>query len=127
MSLGEREHFEQAVHRLTEHSVPLPDFGGFHPAFLDIPEIHGYKPIFGCRVYAERLWRGRPSRRTNRARAGSRPHAMGIVGSTIASMPATRSPRIVSTSMPYSTRLWYARTPTVAGAGCDTSVAPDPK
>ncbi|MFI5781618.1 aminotransferase class I/II-fold pyridoxal phosphate-dependent enzyme [Nocardia sp. NPDC051570] len=35
MSLGEREHFEQAVHRLTERSVPLPDFGGFDPAFLD--------------------------------------------------------------------------------------------
>lgn len=35
MSLGEREHFEQAVYRLTERSVPLPDFGGFHPAFLD--------------------------------------------------------------------------------------------
>jgi arginine decarboxylase len=35
MSLGEREHFEQAVHRLTSRAVPLPDFGGFHPAFLD--------------------------------------------------------------------------------------------
>jgi arginine decarboxylase len=35
MSLGEREHFERAVHRLTKHSVSLPDFGGFHPAFLD--------------------------------------------------------------------------------------------
>ncbi|WP_433201552.1 hypothetical protein ACQP1G_10525 [Nocardia sp. CA-107356] len=48
MSLGEREHFEQAVHRLTEHSVPLPDFGGFHPAFRDTPEIHSYKPISGA-------------------------------------------------------------------------------
>jgi arginine decarboxylase len=35
MSLGEREHFERAVHRLTKHLVSLPDFGGFHPAFLD--------------------------------------------------------------------------------------------
>lgn len=35
MSPGEREHFERAVHRLTESSLPLPDFGGFHPAFLD--------------------------------------------------------------------------------------------
>jgi arginine decarboxylase len=35
MSLGEREHFEQAVYRLTEMSLPLPDFSGFHPAFLD--------------------------------------------------------------------------------------------
>jgi arginine decarboxylase len=35
MSRGEREHFERAVYRLTERSVPLPDFGGFHPAFLD--------------------------------------------------------------------------------------------
>ncbi|WP_019927828.1 aminotransferase class I/II-fold pyridoxal phosphate-dependent enzyme [Nocardia sp. BMG111209] len=35
MSLGEREHFAQAVHRLTTSAVPLPDFGGFHPAFLD--------------------------------------------------------------------------------------------
>jgi len=35
MSLGEREHFEQAVFRLTEMSLPLPDFSGFHPAFLD--------------------------------------------------------------------------------------------
>ena len=35
MSLGEREHFQQAVHRLTKQPVPLPDFSGFHPAFLD--------------------------------------------------------------------------------------------
>ena len=35
MSLGEREHFEQAVFRLTEMSLPLPDFSGFHPVFLD--------------------------------------------------------------------------------------------
>lgn len=35
MSLGEREHFERAVFRLTEMSLPLPDFSGFHPAFLD--------------------------------------------------------------------------------------------
>ncbi len=35
MSLGERERFGQTVHRLTERALPLPDFGGFHPAFLD--------------------------------------------------------------------------------------------
>src|SRR6516225_1690208 len=35
MSLGERQHFEKAVYRLTEMSLPLPDFSGFHPAFLD--------------------------------------------------------------------------------------------
>jgi arginine decarboxylase len=35
MSLGECAHFEQAVHRLTTSTVALPDFGGFHPAFLD--------------------------------------------------------------------------------------------
>ena len=35
MSLGEREHFERAVHQLTKQPVPLPDFSGFHPAFLD--------------------------------------------------------------------------------------------
>ena len=35
MSLGEREHFERAVYRLTEMALPLPDFSGFHPAFLD--------------------------------------------------------------------------------------------
>ncbi|OBI50824.1 aminotransferase class I/II-fold pyridoxal phosphate-dependent enzyme [Mycobacterium sp. E787] len=35
MSLGEREHFARAVYRLTEMSLPLPDFSGFHPAFLD--------------------------------------------------------------------------------------------
>jgi arginine decarboxylase len=35
MSLGEREHFERAVYRLTEMPLPLPDFSGFHPAFLD--------------------------------------------------------------------------------------------
>ncbi|MGA7051040.1 MAG: ornithine decarboxylase [Mycobacterium sp.] len=35
MSLGEREHFEQAVYRLTKQPVPLPDFSGFHPAFMD--------------------------------------------------------------------------------------------
>jgi len=35
MSLGEREHFERAVFRLTEMSLPLPDFSGFHPAFMD--------------------------------------------------------------------------------------------
>jgi arginine decarboxylase len=35
MSLGEREHFARAVYRLTEMPLPLPDFSGFHPAFLD--------------------------------------------------------------------------------------------
>ena len=35
MSLGEREHFERAVFRLTEMPLPLPDFSGFHPAFSD--------------------------------------------------------------------------------------------
>jgi arginine decarboxylase len=35
MSLGEREHFEQAVYRLTERPVPLCNFSGFHPAFRD--------------------------------------------------------------------------------------------
>ncbi|MGA8545263.1 MAG: ornithine decarboxylase, partial [Mycobacterium sp.] len=35
MSLGEREYFEQAVYRLTKRPVPLPNFSGFHPAFLD--------------------------------------------------------------------------------------------
>jgi arginine decarboxylase len=35
MSLGEREHFEQAVYRLTDRPVPLCNFSGFHPAFLD--------------------------------------------------------------------------------------------
>jgi arginine decarboxylase len=35
MSLGEREYFERAVHRLTKQPVPLPDFSGFHPAFLN--------------------------------------------------------------------------------------------
>jgi arginine decarboxylase len=35
MSLGEREHFEQAVYRLTERRVPLCNFSGFHPAFRD--------------------------------------------------------------------------------------------
>ncbi|OBH05735.1 ornithine decarboxylase [Mycobacterium sp. E2699] len=35
MSLGEREHFARAVYRLTEMSLPLPDFSGFHQAFLD--------------------------------------------------------------------------------------------
>ncbi|MBV8786847.1 MAG: ornithine decarboxylase [Mycobacterium sp.] len=35
MSLGEREHFAKAVYRLTEMPLPLPDFSGFHPAFLD--------------------------------------------------------------------------------------------
>ncbi|MBV8861156.1 MAG: ornithine decarboxylase, partial [Mycobacterium sp.] len=35
MSLGEREHFDRAVYRLTEMSLPLPDFSGFHSAFLD--------------------------------------------------------------------------------------------
>ena len=35
MSLGEREHFKRAVYRLTEMPLPLPDFSGFHPAFLD--------------------------------------------------------------------------------------------
>jgi arginine decarboxylase len=35
MSLGEREHFERAVYRLTEMPLPLPDFSGFHPTFLD--------------------------------------------------------------------------------------------
>jgi arginine decarboxylase len=35
MSLGEREHFEQAVWGLTERPVPLCNFSGFHPAFRD--------------------------------------------------------------------------------------------
>ncbi len=35
MSLGEREHFERAVYRLTAMPLPLPDFSGFHPAFMD--------------------------------------------------------------------------------------------
>jgi arginine decarboxylase len=35
MSPGEREHFARAVYRLTEMPLPLPDFSGFHPAFLD--------------------------------------------------------------------------------------------
>jgi arginine decarboxylase len=35
MSLGEREHFERGVYRLTEMSLPLPDFSGFHVAFMD--------------------------------------------------------------------------------------------
>jgi arginine decarboxylase len=35
MGIGERERFEHAVYRLTKHAVPLPDFSGFHPAFLD--------------------------------------------------------------------------------------------
>jgi arginine decarboxylase len=35
MSIGERERFERAVYRLTEMSLPLPDFSGFHPAFLN--------------------------------------------------------------------------------------------
>jgi len=35
MSLGERERFERSVYRLTEMPLPLPDFSGFHPAFLD--------------------------------------------------------------------------------------------
>jgi len=35
MSLGEREHFEKAVYRLTERPVPLCNFSGFHPAFRD--------------------------------------------------------------------------------------------
>jgi arginine decarboxylase len=35
MSLGEREHFARAVYRLTEMSLPLPDFSGFHAAFMD--------------------------------------------------------------------------------------------
>jgi arginine decarboxylase len=35
MSLGEREHFERAVYRLTEMPLSLPDFSGFHPAFMD--------------------------------------------------------------------------------------------
>jgi arginine decarboxylase len=35
MSLGERQHFEKAVYRLTEMSLPLTDFSGFHPAFMD--------------------------------------------------------------------------------------------
>jgi arginine decarboxylase len=35
MSLGERELFERAVYRLTKMPLPLPDFSGFHPAFVD--------------------------------------------------------------------------------------------
>jgi arginine decarboxylase len=35
MSLGEREHFEQAVYGLTDRPVPLCNFSGFHPAFRD--------------------------------------------------------------------------------------------
>ena len=41
MSVGERERFERAVHRLTKFSVPLPDFSGFHTAFRD---HHGTEP-----------------------------------------------------------------------------------
>jgi arginine decarboxylase len=35
MSLGERGRFEQQVRRLTTNAAVLPDFSGFHPAFLD--------------------------------------------------------------------------------------------
>jgi arginine decarboxylase len=35
MSLGEREHFERAVYGLTDRPVPLCNFSGFHPVFLD--------------------------------------------------------------------------------------------
>lgn len=35
MGIGERAHFEAAVHRLTEKSSAMPDFSGFHPAFRD--------------------------------------------------------------------------------------------
>jgi arginine decarboxylase len=35
MGLGERSRFEHTVHRLTANSTEMPDFSGFHPAFLD--------------------------------------------------------------------------------------------
>ena len=35
MSIGELGRFDNAVYRLTERAVPLPDFSGFHPAFRD--------------------------------------------------------------------------------------------
>lgn len=35
MSLGERGRFEQRVRRLTADTAAMPDFSGFHPAFLD--------------------------------------------------------------------------------------------
>jgi arginine decarboxylase len=41
MGLGERGRFEQTVHRLTANSTEMPDFSGFHPAFLD---QHGTEP-----------------------------------------------------------------------------------
>jgi arginine decarboxylase len=35
MGLGERGRFEQSVRRLTTEASAMPDFSGFHPAFLD--------------------------------------------------------------------------------------------
>ncbi|TDH55924.1 ornithine decarboxylase [Mycobacterium eburneum] len=35
MGLNERARHERAVQRLTNPSAPLPDFSGFHPAFLE--------------------------------------------------------------------------------------------
>ena len=35
MGIDEHERFERAVFRLTKQAVPLPDFSGFHHAFLD--------------------------------------------------------------------------------------------
>src|SRR5262249_25160878 len=35
MGIAERSRFENKVHRLTTALGPLPNFSGFHPAFLD--------------------------------------------------------------------------------------------
>ncbi|MDT5365639.1 MAG: hypothetical protein QOC62_70 [Mycobacterium sp.] len=35
MGIDEHERFERAVFRLTKQALPLPDFSGFHHAFLD--------------------------------------------------------------------------------------------
>ena len=34
MNLAERAAFERAVMHMTNPTAPLPDFSGFHPAFL---------------------------------------------------------------------------------------------
>ena len=57
MSPAERATHERAVLRLTAPSAPLPDFSGFHPGFmrsLDTPEVHGYRPDLGYRVYTDK-------------------------------------------------------------------------
>ncbi len=38
MGLGERARFEERVHHLTAKSSHMPDFSGFHPAFLDLSD-----------------------------------------------------------------------------------------